>query len=207
MTLLTETPQSLKKKIDRLLEEADASILDGMDEEEAARDVLVAQTTDVYRELAVAALVSMLRRRARTRTLERERASESRREQQREQEESDRLASPEWQEWKRKHDAEAEQAQREIKERMNATMRQAIETFAQSVRMEWTAELLASGFILSNGSKVTWGDATVEQHEDRLTTFTRLAVANAEGAARHQQAIEALRESGAPTLAAMVGTA
>jgi len=84
-------------------------------------------------------------------------------------------------------------------ERVDEAMRrvkEAEEAWKQALRMEWTRELLGAAFALRDGTIVTWGSATVAQHEDRIAMFTDNAVANIEGAARHQAAITELREKG-----------
>lgn len=57
--------------------------------------------------------------------------------------------------------------------------------------------ILTAKFALGNGERVTWGEATVEQHETRL----RLIMANIKGlsetADRHRKAISLLRQTGA----------
>lgn len=85
-----------------------------------------------------------------------------------------------------------------------AKVEQAFRDLKSVWRMEWTAELLDSTFALADGSRVTWGDATADQHRERVDMFRRNALANLEGAARHEQAIDALMESGAKSLRKMV---
>ena len=88
-----------------------------------------------------------------------------------------------------------------------AEMAQATDRFVEAMRVEWTNELLDSSFALRDGSMVTWGDATVEQHEERRQMFVRNAAANVEGAARHEIALRELRASGAPSLRLMLSQA
>ena len=80
----------------------------------------------------------------------------------------------------------------------------ALERYTEEMRIQWTADLLDSTFSLRDGSTVTWGDASVEQHEERRAMFIANAHVNMEGAARHELAIQQLREAGAPTLREMV---
>jgi hypothetical protein len=77
---------------------------------------------------------------------------------------------------------------------------EAIESFRASMRLELTAELLASEFSLGDGSSVTWGAATVEQHSQRVASLTRHAVGTAETAARHSAAIALCEENGVQSL-------
>lgn len=89
--------------------------------------------------------------------------------------------------------------------RLVAGITRAMEVFASELRMEWTAELLATEFRLPDGTAMTWGVATIDDHEARRAMFAANAVANAEGAARHIAAIEVLRTSGAACLNDLVG--
>lgn len=75
-----------------------------------------------------------------------------------------------------------------------------IEAFKAEIRIEWTEELLGSKFALGDGRKVAWGEATVHQHKERLRIFRDHAKTNLEGAARHQAAIDTLKETGAACL-------
>lgn len=80
----------------------------------------------------------------------------------------------------------------------------AIQNWTEHIRMEWTRELLGSDFALRDGTRVTWGAATLEQHTERRAMFADNARANLEGAARHEIAIQELTTSGARNLNAMV---
>lgn len=95
-------------------------------------------------------------------------------------------------------------AQAEIQEQYSAELVKIVNDYTARVRMTWERELLDSILRLRDGTEVTWGDATVEQHEERASIFMDHMQANAEGAARHKRAIEDLRKSGACTLNEMV---
>lgn len=97
-------------------------------------------------------------------------------------------------------DAQYAAAREESDRRMYSSAQGAIEKFKAELRMEWTAELLDSTFALSNGERVKWGAATIDDHRDRLAMFTANAKANMQGAARHSAAIDELEASGAPCL-------
>lgn len=75
-----------------------------------------------------------------------------------------------------------------------------VEELVQERKLEWTKELLCSTFTLMDGSRVAWGEATLEQHNARVRIFTNNAAANIEGIARHQQAIDLLKKTKAPCL-------
>lgn len=82
-------------------------------------------------------------------------------------------------------------------------MKQAIDELTASIRLEVTEELLASSFALGDGRRVTWAEATVEDHETRIKLLQTNAVKNIETASKHQAAISMLEEANAPTLGAL----
>lgn len=75
-----------------------------------------------------------------------------------------------------------------------------ISAYKESLHIEWTEELLDSEFALGDGTTVTWGDATVEQHEARALMFEGQAKAGIEGAVRHRKAIESIALANATSL-------
>lgn len=88
------------------------------------------------------------------------------------------------------------ECQRELME----SIRTATENFRAAVRLELTEELLASSFALGDGTRVTWAEATVEQHQARVAMLQGMAAGTLETAARHEEAVAMLREAGAPCL-------
>lgn len=104
--------------------------------------------------------------------------------------------TPEGREFHGRREAEED----ESNQRVQRTVRKLIDDYTDQVKLEWTEELLASRFSLPDGTSVEWGDATLDQHVTRYEMFSRNMVTNMEGAARHKQAIDALRETGAATL-------
>lgn len=80
------------------------------------------------------------------------------------------------------------------------SMRKALEDFQQSIRLEVTAELLASEFAVGDGTRTTWGEATAEQHLARAALLERQGFGTLETAARHRAAVEMLSSSGSITL-------
>lgn len=85
------------------------------------------------------------------------------------------------------------------------TIAGAIETFEQEirqeVRLEITAELLGTSFALGNGHSVTWGEATVEDHQLRLQMLTANVLGNFETMHLHEQAISLIQKQGVSRLA------
>jgi hypothetical protein len=152
-------------------------------EYETAERVLRTQQSDVLFALATAALVDAARRRRRGAVLTVEREAEGRR---------------------RQTGAErAAVAERNDSERvafLAPALARILDDYAAALRVDWTAELLASEFAMPDGTRTTWGEATITQHRERVAMFTVNAQANIEGAARHQRAIDELTTSGAATL-------
>lgn len=182
-----------RKRVEAVLDRA-AELQDGgLDEYAAAREALTAQTTDVLMQFAVASVVDFMRRRQRTAALTVEREAE----QPRIMHESPRQGRP------RKPPGAAERAALNDSG-MLGKLTGILEDYKRELKIQWTDELLASEFSLTDGTRVTWGDATVEQHAERAEMFRRNMVTNAEGAARHLKALDELRASGAPTLKHLV---
>lgn len=75
-----------------------------------------------------------------------------------------------------------------------------VQEYENSIRLEVTAELLASGFNWRPGERVTWGDATVEQHETYATQLEKMGVGTLETAGRHRVAVKMITEAGVATL-------
>lgn len=81
------------------------------------------------------------------------------------------------------------------------TIENEVEKQAKRIRLEITEELLGSEFALGDGVRVTWGEATVEQHAQRVEMTTKNAVANAQDASRHRAAILLIESKGVTSLA------
>jgi hypothetical protein len=95
---------------------------------------------------------------------------------------------------------EQEEREAERSERFLNKLNSIMEEYKAAVVLEFTEELLSSYFTLEDGTEVTWGDATVEQHAARQRMFEGNVHANLEGAARHAYAIEQLQQKNAQTL-------
>lgn len=59
---------------------------------------------------------------------------------------------------------------------------------SQSHPIEWSDELLAREFALPDGTYVTWGEATADQHRQRVAMYQTLENAASDGRRRHFQA-------------------
>jgi len=79
-----------------------------------------------------------------------------------------------------------------------------LEEYAKAVIVDWTAELLASDFALGDGFRVTWGDATVQQHATRIMLLRQNVRGNLDTIQRHEAAIATINERGATSLAEAV---
>jgi hypothetical protein len=167
--------------------------------------VSIAETLELEtaRDLARRWLAEQVKGVMREETLAAERAADA----ERQRKFDERNSRPEVVAERERRDHEYAEERDAIRERHWARMHQLVSDFAMDLRLQWTAELLASEFALPDGSAVTWGDATVEQHEARREMFAANAVANVEGAARHKAAITALTSADAKCLNDLVVTA
>ena len=77
----------------------------------------------------------------------------------------------------------------------------------QDAFMKWTSELLRTEFALGDGTVVSWGEATIKQHNTRVDMLYANASGNIEVAARHQAAIITLAERGIESLSQLASTA
>lgn len=71
-----------------------------------------------------------------------------------------------------------------------------IEERAADLDIEWTAALLTTTVALPGGERVTWGEATVEQHEARIAMLAKHAAGELETASRHRAAVESIKAAG-----------
>ena len=79
--------------------------------------------------------------------------------------------------------------------------------FVAETRLQVTEELLGSEFALGDGRRVTWREATVNDHRQRIALLTHNAAANAEAATRHEKAVELIVHAGVATLGEVPETA
>lgn len=76
-----------------------------------------------------------------------------------------------------------------------------LKKYKETIRLELTEELLGSIFALGDGRRVTWGEATRAEHEQRIDMLAKNANANAAAAARHMAAVSMIEEAGVERLA------
>jgi hypothetical protein len=74
------------------------------------------------------------------------------------------------------------------------------EAVKAELRVAWTAELLSAGIAMPDGTRTTWGDATLEQHRARHDMLAHSAQTNMENAARHALAMDLLEKTGSTNL-------
>lgn len=75
----------------------------------------------------------------------------------------------------------------------------------ERVRLETTKELLSSSFALGDGTQVTWGSATVEQHDQRIKMLMKNVEGTMETAVRHGAAVKMIQTAGVKCLAEVAG--
>lgn len=81
-------------------------------------------------------------------------------------------------------------------ERMAAYMAE----YREAIRLEVTEELLGTEFSLGDGRRVTWREATTDDHEQRIRMLQKMAVSTLETAALHQDAVRLISDSKVKTL-------
>jgi len=86
------------------------------------------------------------------------------------------------------------------RERQREVLRELIERESEHVRLKTTRELLATMFALGDGTRTTWGAATVAQHRQRIESLTVNAAGIVETATRHRAAIRMIEDSGVKCL-------
>lgn len=188
-----------KRRVELVIDEAVALAAAGADPWEAARAALVAQQTDVYKELAIAAIVDTVERRARVEALAIERAAE------RAVGDAPKFVpSPEQVARRRAEDERREIEAMERSVALAQKVNKMMDDYVEGLRVEWTRDLLETVVALGDGTRVKWGDATLDQHARRAEMLERNAGANFEAASRHRIAIRELEASGATTLRDMV---
>ena len=81
-----------------------------------------------------------------------------------------------------------------------------VDDYMSEMKVTWTAELLASTF--SNGERrVSWADATVDDHNAHIEMMSRQVAGFVENLAMHRAAIDEITAAGVDTLGQTVGVA
>ena len=94
-----------------------------------------------------------------------------------------------------------------IRQEANLRLRERVSSIVAEMQadleVKWSAALLASSFVL-NGIRVTWQDATVEQHEARALMLEGMASGDLQTAAIHRQAMHDITARGVDSLAGLM---
>lgn len=104
--------------------------------------------------------------------------------------------------WERARDqakAVDERLRREAKEREESNISKLIWARINNTKTRWTAELLNETFRV-DGVEVSWGEATVEQHQRRMESLKKHAQGTLETSAKHGQAITEIKKAHASRL-------
>jgi hypothetical protein len=75
-----------------------------------------------------------------------------------------------------------------------------LQKFADEIRFEVTTELLNTVFATGDGTRVTWRDASVLQHEARIDMLTAMITGTSQTAAMHIAAVRMIKDAGVETL-------
>lgn len=203
-----------KTKIDALIDTVASAPAEV--EWDAAQKALATQTSDVLLTLAQAALVDAARRRRRGHALSVERGAEfsavsaevtgpaprtwTRPKVGTRRYEEWVATTPEGAQW----DAGRAEDDERAAARLAETLGSVVAKYRDELRIEWTNELLETEFARPDGTRVTWGHASIADHQERAGMFEANAHANLEGAARHLKAIADLQKANAASLSELV---
>lgn len=114
-----------------------------------------------------------------------------------------RAATNDDRKWRREYQQEKERVRVEDPleyRRRYPTIGEALDDFRAEIRLELTAELMATTFALGDGRSVTWGRATVAQHRQRAAKLVGTAVGTLQTVALHEEAIAAIEAAGVSCL-------
>lgn len=104
-----------------------------------------------------------------------------------------------WERARERAQAVDERLRREAKEREEKNISSLIWARINNTKTRWTKELLSETFRV-DGVEVSWGNATVEQHQRRMDSLKKQAQGTLETSAKHGQAISELKKAHASRL-------
>lgn len=104
-----------------------------------------------------------------------------------------------WERAREQAKAVDERLRREAKEREEKNISSLIWARINNTKTRWTEELLSETFRV-DGVEVSWGDATVEQHQRRMESLKKHAQGTLETSAKHGQAITEIKNAHASRL-------
>jgi hypothetical protein len=94
-----------------------------------------------------------------------------------------------------------------VRQEANARLRERVSSIVAEMSADleagWKPDLLASSFVL-NGIRVTWQDATVDQHEARAVMLESMAAGDLQTASIHRQAMHDITARGVDSLAGLM---
>jgi hypothetical protein len=93
------------------------------------------------------------------------------------------------------------------RERQKRHLWELVDRESEYVRLKTTRELRAAVFALGDGTRTTWGAATVGQHRQRIEALTANAAGIVETATRHRAAIRMIENGGVKCLAELAEAA
>lgn len=93
-----------------------------------------------------------------------------------------------------------EQSESDYWAELLGSIQTALDQYAVRKHLEWTQDLLNTAFALGDGRRVAWGEATVEEHRQRVQLLQGNVEGNLQAAARHLVAIRDLEGAGVKTL-------
>lgn len=85
-------------------------------------------------------------------------------------------------------------------EKLNQAISQLVEKVKEETTLVVTEKLLKERFSLGDGKEVTWGSATIKDHQKRVDLLKQNIKGNAESAARHSYAIAMIKKKRAKNL-------
>jgi hypothetical protein len=130
------------------------------------------------------------RQREETRRIERQAIYESQRDDRRER-----------RQWRKRLDDLRENDPDEYRRRYTfAGVTEQLEEMRRDIKLEVTAELLASSFAVGDGRTVTWGEATADDHRERAVLLGKNVIGNLTTMLLHEQAAEMIESAGVASL-------
>ena len=102
---------------------------------------------------------------------------------------------------KKRSDDEFARRKKEIDDEFTRGIQKILDDVASKIRLEVTEELLSSVFALGDGRRVTWGEATVDDHKTRIVMLENQMIGTGQTASLHMKAIEMIQSNGVMKLA------
>jgi phage protein D len=91
-----------------------------------------------------------------------------------------------------------------IRAKVSLRLNGIVDEIRTELSADWSPDLLASSFALKDGARVTWADATFDQHEEYAVMMEGLAAGDLHTAAIHRQAMHDIKARGVASLAELL---